>query len=207
MVGSPESFEVKLKLYIIKRTNKVLTAEADKQALDYLSLVLSHPIGAAISLIEGDRRLYTGSLSNLYGSVNKLDDSYLLSSLNKRVILNHHKVLRLLPTDMPKKFYKCVLHNYVCGDPTVNCPTCGSPFRTTELSCIAGSGTKFGSYIIMDNLEVKPLSIISVARMLREFVLTADDLEERECDLGVAEAYRLMKASFESNNVLSTALL
>ena len=52
------------------------------------------------------------------------------------------------------------------------------------------NGVKDGPYLVMNDLEVKPLSTISVVTLLNKFHLKEDgDLEEKVVDLGMAKVF------------------
>ncbi|KAJ0093166.1 hypothetical protein Patl1_27075 [Pistacia atlantica] len=64
------------------------------------------------------------------------------------------------------------------------------------------------TYMIMDNLELKPMSTISSITMLNRFhVKDVRSLEEKVVDFGVEEGLKLLKASLECKNVLTSIFL
>ncbi|KAI3748691.1 hypothetical protein L6452_11950 [Arctium lappa] len=77
---------------------------------------------------------------------------------------------------------------------------------------LAGEGGGFVkgvvTYMVMDDLEVKPMSTISSITMFNMFnVKKIGDLEEKVVSLGMKEGLMLLKASFECKNVLTTVFL
>ncbi|CAL2249984.1 unnamed protein product [Prunus armeniaca] len=63
-------------------------------------------------------------------------------------------------------------------------------------------------YMIMDNLEVKPMTTESNVAVLQKFnVKGIDALQVKEVDLGMQEGLKLVKASLESNTALTNVFL
>ncbi|KAJ6311669.1 hypothetical protein OIU77_013429 [Salix suchowensis] len=75
-----------LKLLIDSKHSKVVFAEAGQDFVDFLLNLLSLPLGTVIQLIT--KSAMTGCVANLYGSLEKLDESYLQPNKNKDSILN-----------------------------------------------------------------------------------------------------------------------
>ncbi|CAI0467690.1 unnamed protein product [Linum tenue] len=64
------------------------------------------------------------------------------------------------------------------------------------------------TYMVMDNLEVKPMSTISSITMLNKFnVQEVGALEEKVIELGMDEGLNLLKASLQSQTVLTNVFL
>ncbi|KAF2295982.1 hypothetical protein GH714_035516 [Hevea brasiliensis] len=62
--------------------------------------------------------------------------------------------------------------------------------------------------MVMDNLEVSPMSSISSITLLNKFkILELSALEERVVDLDMAEALKLLKESLQSKTVLTKVFL
>ncbi|KAH7537286.1 hypothetical protein FEM48_Zijuj03G0076600 [Ziziphus jujuba var. spinosa] len=119
-------------------------------------------------------------------------------------------------------------HNYVTDDPRAQCPQCHSKitaklnFVATDkggLSSSSASGEDDDSkgkgyvkdqinYIVMDDLQVKPLSLVSTLLMLTTFnVKDTSTLEEKIVSIGIDEGLQLLKASMETEIVLTDVLL
>ncbi|KAF3336707.1 hypothetical protein FCM35_KLT19293 [Carex littledalei] len=134
--------KLKLKLLIEKKSQKVLFAEAGKDVVDFLFSLLAMPIGSVIKLIT--KESMTGCLGATYGSLEQLDDTYLLSTQTKSHLLNptssttvSTNSLLLLATNAPvdklNKYYTCPnngsynpyqFHNQVTDAYGTACPTC-----------------------------------------------------------------------------------
>ncbi|KAM4104570.1 hypothetical protein ACJW30_06G168400 [Castanea mollissima] len=64
------------------------------------------------------------------------------------------------------------------------------------------------TYMVMDNLEVKPMSTISSITLLNKFdVKEIGALEEKVVELGMDEGVKLLKASLQSKSVLTDVFL
>ena len=77
--------KMSLKLLIDAKRNKVIFAEAGKDFVDFLLGLLALPRGSVIRLLTKSTTI--GCISSLYGSLEKLDESYLQPNQNKDSIL------------------------------------------------------------------------------------------------------------------------
>nr|XP_043633681.1 uncharacterized protein LOC122604885 [Erigeron canadensis] len=224
--SSPDSTKVSLKLLIDTKSKKVLFAEASKEFVDFLFYILSLPVGTVIKLLSRDSMV--GSLGNLYHSIDKLNHTYMQPNQSKDVVLNPKitdfgaPVPLLLANDgvlMARKFYTCRSHNYVADDKTAVCPSCNN-YMNTDIPYVAGGGevkeaTESGgfvkgvvTYMVMDDLVVEPMSTISSITLLNKFnVKEVGALEEKMVSLEMEEGLMLLKASFETKNVLTRVFL
>ncbi|XP_031254293.1 uncharacterized protein LOC116112273 isoform X1 [Pistacia vera] len=110
-------------------------------------------------------------------------------------------------------------HFNVSDVPNVLCPECKASM-SREVTYISPGGEKTEAvveggfvkgvvtYMVMDNLEVMPLSTISSITFLNKFnVKNLTALEERVVDFGREEGLKLLKASMECHNVLTSVFL
>ncbi|CAN1269336.1 hypothetical protein LINPERPRIM_LOCUS13546 [Linum perenne] len=150
--------KVTLKLLIDKKSNKVLFAEAGKEFVDFLFSILSLPLGTVIRLLSMDKMV--GCLGNLYQSIEELGDTFIQQSTSKDIVLN------------PKvQSYTAVGGN-------------GGGNQKNEGGFVKGVVT----YMVMDNLEVKPMSTISSITLLNKFnIQQVGALEEKVVELGMDE--------------------
>ncbi|KAF7847999.1 hypothetical protein BT93_L2382 [Corymbia citriodora subsp. variegata] len=138
---------VNLKLLVDKSNQKVLFAEGGKDFVDFLFHILALPVGTVIRLLE--KTGMEGSLGNLYGSIENLNDVYIKSS-KKDILLNPKapaflsEIPFLLPEtssldSTPKTYYRCSYHyhsssdcnKYVAEDPSAKCPNCQNSMSHT----------------------------------------------------------------------------
>ncbi|XP_076949856.1 uncharacterized protein LOC143622660 [Bidens hawaiensis] len=211
MTGSSSaSTNISIKLLIDVSAKKVLFAEASKEFVDFLFNVLTLPVGTVIKLLKKDSMV--GSLGKLYDSIENISNTYMQPNQSKDVVLNPKmsncgaNVPFLLPNAdaaMDKKFYRCrgdSSHNYVTHDPTGMCPSnCGYKM-STEVTFVAGNdavtvATEGGgfvkgvvTYMVMDDLVVKPMSTISSITMLNTFnVKEIGSLQEKVVSVEMKE--------------------
>ncbi|KAL9388666.1 hypothetical protein Peur_017271 [Populus x canadensis] len=134
------SSKMSLKLLIDSKHNKVVFAEAGKDFVDFLLSLLALPVGTVIRLLTKSTMI--GCISSLYGSLEKLDESYLQPDQKKDSILKPTITTQvtnpnfLLPdTKNPenRKLYYCPSHpGYVSDIQNFVCSYCRSPgFGTT----------------------------------------------------------------------------
>ncbi|XP_019257909.1 PREDICTED: uncharacterized protein LOC109236152 [Nicotiana attenuata] len=118
--------KLSMKLLIDTKAGKVLFAEAEKDCVDFLFHILTLPVGTVTKLLK--EKGMSGSLTNLYGSVENLKDAYIQSNQCKDILLKPKSsvgiasVPFLLLNDVPtqRTFYGCsnsVRHAKVSDDP------------------------------------------------------------------------------------------
>ncbi|KAL7127211.1 hypothetical protein ABFS83_14G240300 [Erythranthe nasuta] len=125
-----------------------------------------------------------------------------------------------------KKFYRCggSCSSYVSDGPNAVCPNCGAtmsrmvnyvapPPAKQEPPCSSseeGAGFVKGvvTYMVMDDLVVTPMSTISSITLLNKFnIKEVGALQEKVVNMGMDEAVKLLKASLETDKVLTTVFL
>ncbi|KAI8021468.1 hypothetical protein LOK49_LG03G03389 [Camellia lanceoleosa] len=208
------SKKVSLKLLIDTKANKVLFAEAGKDFVDFLFNLLSLPVGTVTRILT--KHSMVGCLGNLYDSIENLNNTYLQPNQNKDSLLKSIRAAQLpllLTGDISpdKKFYICKsFHHNVADDPNAVCPNCNH-YMSTGVPYIApkaGFVKEVVTYMVMDDLAVKPMSNISSISLLNEFsVKEVGALQERVVYLGMDEGLKLLKASLQSKTVLTSVLL
>ncbi|CAI0467689.1 unnamed protein product [Linum tenue] len=127
-----------------------------------------------------------------------------------------------------RKIYMChnYKHQHVTDNPQTLCPSCkgtmsnempfvNPPPAAASTDKAVGVNSEEGgfvkgviTYMVMDNLEVKPMSTISSITMLNKFnVQEVGALEEKVIELGMDEGLNLLKASLQSQTVLTNVFL
>ncbi|XP_059458477.1 uncharacterized protein LOC132188083 [Corylus avellana] len=224
--------KVSLKLLIDKKGHRVLFAEADKKFVDFIFSILTLPVGTVTRLLQ--KKNMAGCLGSLYKSIENLSDIYIqpdqdkMSLLKPKVAISGAKVPLLLPsveqscTD--RKIYRCGSYNcqFVANDSRANCPSCGKPMNIEQFyveyapsNIINASSSSEGGYVkgvitymVMDDLEVKPMSTISSITLLTKFnVRDLGSIEEKVVDLGIDEVLSLLEVSLKSITVLTDVFL
>ncbi|KAL1558174.1 hypothetical protein AAHA92_08670 [Salvia divinorum] len=119
--------------------------------------------------------------------------------------------------EFQKKFYRCANgcnFKYISDDPRAACPSCRQLFTKT-VTYVAPPAVKVAAevgglvkgvvtYMVMDDLTIKPMSTISSITMLNKFnIKEVGALEEKVVTLGMDEAVKLLKASLQSKKVLT----
>ncbi|KAK2655929.1 hypothetical protein Ddye_008981 [Dipteronia dyeriana] len=223
--------QVKLKLLIDTNSKNVLFAEAGKDFVDFLFYLLSLPVATVTKLLK--KKGNVGCLTDLYKSLENLNKTYMQPNQNKTSILNPKSPLYVngiplllsdhqhqVPTS--RKVYQCQYNSSHLADvPNFYCTHCGNcmtkelillnhPAPATGTTTVVEGGFVKGvvTYMVMDNLVVKPMSTISSITLLNEFsVKDVGSLKEKEVVLGVDEGLKLLKASLECKNVLTSVFL
>ncbi|CAM8957911.1 unnamed protein product [Rhodiola kirilowii] len=222
---------MKLKLLVDNKSSKVLFAEADKEFVDFLLSVLALPIGTVTRLLKENDGM-VGSLGVLYNSVESLSESYIQPNLSREAVLCPKVPLPLADKQVPllkcegvayaqEKLYRCSYCNSlsnVTENPDTSCPSCRH-FMNAEVTYInnpSSSATEKGSgyvkgvvtYMVMDDLAVKPMSTISCISLLNTFnIKDVGVLVEKTVSVGMAEGLKLLRASLHSMTVLTDVFL
>ncbi|KMT18287.1 hypothetical protein BVRB_2g024500 [Beta vulgaris subsp. vulgaris] len=135
-------------------------------------------------------------------------------------------------TDAPKQFYRCSsgCRNYFTDDEglVMKCPKCQSAYRngimnspiqfvkpttSSTNTTLSSSGSSGGyvkgmvTYMLMDNLEVKPMSTSGITLINKFNVKDVSCLEEKEVRVGFKEGLAILKASLETKAVLTSVFL
>lgn len=157
-------------------------AEAGKECIDFLFHILALPIGSVIRLLTTEGMV--GCLGNLYDSLQNLDNIYIQPNQKKDTLLKPKSaasVPLLLINNSPvqKQFNRCSNHyDHVTDDPRSHCPSPSGPFpvcahtMNTNMTYVAppvenvaasDKGLVKGvvTYMVLDDLVVKPMSTIS----------------------------------------------
>ncbi|XP_038680243.1 uncharacterized protein LOC119981261 [Tripterygium wilfordii] len=208
-----------MKLLIDHEGRRVLFAEAGKDAVDILFSILSLPLGAVARIKNWEDRVW--SIGNLYQNflVNKVVATYpnTANANSPPLLLSTNQSS---PTE--KSYYKCAnfgyssCRSYVTLDPKSVCPYCStamsSPLTlvspTNEGSSSSSSSSYFESgfvkdnvtYMIMDDLVVKPMSIISSITLFNRL-----NLKRRRSisPLSIDKVGKLLSAALQTKKVLT----
>ncbi|KAK4284116.1 hypothetical protein QN277_000989 [Acacia crassicarpa] len=231
MESSSSSSKVSLKLLIDTNTERVLFAEASKEFIDFLFNLFRLPLGTVTRILAKDGMV--GSLGKLYGSIEKLSDDYMKNpEQDKDILLKPSAPVisgYLLHASDDKNattnsgasnLYMCAKRcsNVVTYAINTRCPSCGNGMahparfvgsnKNTTLVEEGGFVKGVVTYIVMDDLEVCPMSTISAITMMSKFhVKDITSLQEKVVELGMEEGIKLLKASLQCKNVLTSVFL
>ncbi|KAI4370626.1 hypothetical protein MLD38_018957 [Melastoma candidum] len=213
------------KLLVDKHCKTVLFAETGKDFVDFLFHLMTLPVGTVIRLLKPNGMV--GCVGNLYRSIQNINDVYMEAAASKEGLLKPQSpsggesFLLLLPDSTPsahKTFYKCC---YCSCSPNVadfTAATCTKCLNVVNQKVVfleqqqvkEGASQSSGyvkegmTYMVMDNLEVKPMSTISSITMLNKLnVKDVGALEEKVIAVSMNEALELLKTSLYSRNVLT----
>lgn len=161
------------------KSRKVLFTEAGKDVVDFLFSLLALPIGSIIKLIT--KESMAGCLGAMYGSLEQMDNTYLLSTRSKSLLnpttstaTSTNFLLLSVSTNAPvdkiNKYYRCLVsgsiyqsefHNYVTDAYGTACPACQKPMivRVQLIAKKEEKGEKgfvkgIVTYIVMDDFSV-----------------------------------------------------
>nr|KAJ0190326.1 hypothetical protein LSAT_V11C800441690 [Lactuca sativa] len=189
-----------LKLLIDKKTQKVLFAEATKEFVDFLFHIFSLPLGSLIQIL-GSKQM-VGCLGELKESVDSFNQTYLQPGIDKDVIFN--------PEIAFNGNMFLLLNDAFADDKPATSKTlyrCSFTSRSGYYALDGGYVKDVVTYMVMDNLVVKPMSTISTITLINNFVVNdLSQLEEKTLTFGKDEALKLLKASLMTDQVLTTLL-
>ncbi|XP_059292546.1 uncharacterized protein LOC132046011 [Lycium ferocissimum] len=223
--------KLSLKLLIDTKAKKLLFAEVDKDFVDFLFHILSLPVGTVTRLLK--EKGMNGCLHNIYQSVENLNDSHIQwkdSILQPKCPFRISSVPLLLNDAPSMAIYQCPRFpphdSYVTDDSSARCPdpdcdlqmsgTCNLQMSDT-MTYVAPPGKvatggfvkDMVKYMVMDDLVVKPGSVVSSITSLTEYfnIKDFDALHEEVVHFGKEEALKLLKLSFESKAVLTSLFM
>ncbi|XP_022753834.1 uncharacterized protein LOC111302161 [Durio zibethinus] len=223
--------DITLKLLVDKTSRKVVFAEAGKDFVDFLFGLLQIPFGSIMGLLWENGLAGSGSFGSVYESVINLDPYYLQSNLDKDSLLRP-KMFSSSNIEMPP-----LLHNFSSkkrkfgneypiaeyinltsvdaqGSPPGFSGTSSfvspqkslmvAPNRSKQVGYVKAKKT----YMVMDNLMLKPMSTISTITILNTFnIKDIGALEEKTVLINLEKGLEIVKATFESQTVLTKVFL
>ncbi|KAL4610494.1 hypothetical protein ACB092_08G054300 [Castanea dentata] len=213
-----------LKLLIDNNSNKVVFAEAGKEFVDFLFGCLQVPLGSIMGLLSEHDLVGLGSLSSVYESIENLDPSFFQSKASKDSLLrpkptfssNTHTPQLLLdfvpPTPTPSTisypFGAISQSAFVSQSPFVSPAFAAQPNAPSTEEKETGYVRDVVTYMVMDDLTVKPMSTISSVTFLTNlYVKDVSSLREKMVELDKKKVFELIRASFYSTTVLTDVFI
>jgi hypothetical protein len=163
-MATTSTVALSMKLLVDRKAQRVLFAEAGKEAVDFLFSLVALPVATAVKLVGTDAMV--GSVGNLYASIDKLDTTYVQPGAAKDALLRptvvcpaaagttiRSSLLRLPeppppppPGQQPKTLYRCAntasysssCRAYVADAYGKACPSCYSSM-TTEVQYLSST--------------------------------------------------------------------
>ena len=201
-----------LKLMIDTENQRVVYAESGKQFVDFLFKILALSVGTFIPLLNQEM---VGVLGNIYDSIQNLSTPFLQPDVKDTLLTPKVYIadgtgvpLLQLPnviSSKSRKLYGCDFCGaYMSDDPNTFClcstyaktnrelryngqPSANNPFFSSETDVGEYVGEAV-TYVVMDDLSVKPLSTVSVISLLGNFNgKEIGTLEEKVVDLSMDE--------------------
>ncbi|KAM0879762.1 hypothetical protein ACQ4PT_034021 [Festuca glaucescens] len=158
--GSTGKRKLSMKLLVDTKAERVLYAEAGKEVVDFLFSLLSLPLGKVAGFLHTPSGSMSGSVGNLYGSVDKLDGSYMCRADAKAALLMPTGVnlLRLVPSP---GFVQGVLTYTVMDDlkvepmSSISGITLLNSFGITDIASLQENTVELGhAEVIIDDPEI-----------------------------------------------------
>ncbi|KAG2691942.1 hypothetical protein I3760_08G030000 [Carya illinoinensis] len=224
---------ISLKLFIDKKINRVLFAEAGKDFIEFLFQSFTLPVVTVTNFLKSQEML--GCFQNLYESIENLSQSYLQPGQSKDLVLKPKGVMSgttdsfLLPRVESytfRKFYECSSYSCRSRDQLSStegghCIPCSSAsmnrvvsLSVEELISANKAVSSFNllkewvRFIVMDDLRMMPLHADTFITLLHEYdIKDLRMLEKIVVDLDMDESVKLLKAALQSKTALTDVFL
>ncbi|KAF7119765.1 hypothetical protein RHSIM_Rhsim13G0074700 [Rhododendron simsii] len=211
--GAANTNSMTLKLLVRKSKKKVLYAEAGVDVVDFLFSILTYPLGSIIKLLGKNSGF--GCMDNLYKTVEDLGTGgYLKSEECRKMLLcpklaPFHSVgnqlLQIEEASYPPYVYGgeklCVAAE--SGENRRSAVIMDPKSPTGEVDAGKGYMKGLGTFMILNDLSVAPLSPVTSVALLNQMNVPINDVVERVVTIGPNEALNLLNASLISKTVLS----
>jgi len=199
------SSTITLKLLVDTKSNKVVYAEAKKDFVDFLFGLLELPIGTVLSLLVNRGMSGSGSLGKIHESVKTLDQEYLQSDQTRKALLSPAMVD---DSNKPSKATPTPLLKQLAYPKQLASSGIYSSSSNTKKDLVEGHVKGVVTYMVMDDLTVKPMSTICSISMINNMrVKDFGTLDEKNVEVDMDKGLKLLNASFESTTVLSDVFL
>ncbi|XP_075634659.1 uncharacterized protein LOC142607121 isoform X1 [Castanea sativa] len=217
--NTKSSKTITLNLLVDNSSNKVVYAEARKEFVDFLFGLLQIPLGSIMGLLWNHGMASgSGSLSKVYESIQNLDPCYVQPNLTK------DSLLRPNPAFSSATYTPQMLLNFVPPNQrtsteaqnTYNFAFSPSPFSASVYTASptpsqhkeTGYVRRAVTFMVMDDLMVKPMSTISTISLLNDLnIKDISSLQEKKVEVDLKKGLELVKASFNSTTVLTDVFL
>ncbi|XP_071729830.1 uncharacterized protein [Rutidosis leptorrhynchoides] len=193
---------IHIKLIFDKVNNVALYAVVKEDFVNFLCGILTIPLGYIFNRFP--LLSFSGCLGNLHKSIQGTDISLFSCKKRKQILIN--------PKLAPGLPYSS---NLIAIEEANIASEC-SKLESSISKCRYNSSTpnrrkaylkEPATFLVMDNLEVKPLSPISVKLLLDKMMVPLSDICEKEMILDGDKALRLLVASLASEHALTTTFL
>lgn len=197
-----------LKLIFDKVNDIVLYAVVEEDFVNMLCTFLTFPLGYIFNRFP--YLSFEGCMGNLHKSIQGADISMFFHEERKEMLVN--------PKLSPGLAYSSNLIGIEEATIPSECstfsPLLDAKCRTLRSNPNSGNQKVFDGFIkgpatflVMDNLEVKPLSPISVKLLVDKLMVPLSDIGEKEVILDENKAMRLLAASLASKHALTSTFL
>ncbi|XP_059664435.1 uncharacterized protein LOC132310262 [Cornus florida] len=195
--------KIKLKLLVNKARN-VLFAEAGKDFVDFLFGLLGMPLGSIMALLIERGKTTFGSLGSVYRSARGFDNSYLLPNHKNKDFLSRPTAASSSTIQTPP-FSSSTFPLFVSPFGVSDHLFPNTPAKPDQLD---GYVKDVVTYMVMDDLVVKPMSTISSITLLNTIeVKDVGCLQEMIVEIDMEMGLEIVQASLYSNTVLSDVFL
>ncbi|GMI87114.1 hypothetical protein like AT5G01140 [Hibiscus trionum] len=201
-----------VKMVLRKSDRKIVLVEAGENFVDLLFSFLTFPLESVLELvIRAKDNLTLGYISNLFRDLNTIFSVSNQKDWEKGVLPPFYSCPNEFPnirSQDPPEFHYCYSLAFVNRSSreasTVNKPL--DP-KSPKPSTTNSSGyVEKNSFVVTDELVVKPLSLVSSIFLLKELEISFDDVEQKVISIGEVEAIALLGASLWSSSALSASL-
>ncbi|KAG8387029.1 hypothetical protein BUALT_Bualt03G0210600 [Buddleja alternifolia] len=199
-----------MKVMIQKSTNKLLFAQSEDDFIDFIFSFLTIPLGAVVHLLDGNTCLK--NIDNLYRSIVNINgDKYLKSEDTKNRLLkpelppkflSKNQIFSLTETKLYYYKYNYQGMEYISLDATRRYDLVQFQHPNGKESYVKGTGM----FMVKDDLNVKPLCMLSSISFLNDLKIPLSDVKEMELEIGLEEGLSILRASLTSTSALTNGL-
>ncbi|KAK7373803.1 hypothetical protein VNO80_07223 [Phaseolus coccineus] len=223
------TFQMKVKIVLLKSIRKILYAEGEKDFVDFLWSFLTLPLGGVVRMLRGDSSM--GSVDVLYRYINTLDENKYFLSRKEKCKLVDPEVAPLFQSSICKKMLPIseqASPYYYCDPGTENISDLqfhliedhedrddddNKNYQQMKLvdpkspsAGILKIHPNFPATIVTDDLFLAPTSRVPDHSMLDRLNIPLNDVIVKEVTIGIREGLGILKASLTSNLALTNGL-
>ncbi|XP_077225469.1 uncharacterized protein LOC143858654 [Tasmannia lanceolata] len=199
-VAGSDKNKIRVKLLINTSNDKVLYAEAGEDFIDLLFSFLTFPVGSVVKFLGTCSSI--GCVDNLYKSVIDLSADGLINYNDAAKLINPKLAPHFLCENNLLQIEEATPRNLTYEGGTILLAlNPKSPDGITK----SGGGFVKGpvTFILTDDLDVKPFSYTRTISFIKKFNLPLGDIQEQVVNVGEEEALDFLKASLISKMVLN----
>ncbi|ESW12462.1 hypothetical protein PHAVU_008G115000 [Phaseolus vulgaris] len=202
-VGYPCTLQIKVKIVVRKSNRKILYAEGAEDFAEFLSGILTLPLGGVVRLLRAYSSI--GCVDNLYNSIDGLIEEKFFVSKEDKCRLLYPNVAQHFQSNICKQMFPICEHTstFYCDEnhkmKLVDPKSSSEGFFKVHANLPA-------MFIVTDDLVVAPASLMSGYALVKRLKISLRDVIEKNVTIGIKEGFGILKASLTSRSALTNGL-